>query len=98
MTVAKQALCLLTDRRLVILRQAGACVQIHLSDIRAARLLREYESEAGFSYWIALDRLASNVHDPKGDICLFCENQRQSTDLTAFIREMMPEAHQTQPV
>jgi hypothetical protein len=89
-TVAQGALCILTDRRLAILDPLGDCLQIHLRDIRTIRARREYDPELGFTCWIALSRLDSSIHDARGDICLYCKNERQSTRLAALLREMLP--------
>jgi hypothetical protein len=91
-TVARQALCILTDRRLAILDSSGGYLEIRLGDIRTARTYREYDPERGSCWSVALSRLESGTHDPRGDICLLCKDERQSAYLSSLIRDKIPDA------
>ncbi|GAC1330697.1 MAG: hypothetical protein NVS2B16_23530 [Chloroflexota bacterium] len=87
-SVEKQATCILTDHRLVVCDPAGGTIQIPIADVDGAHVYREFSPRTGSSYSVAVKRVGSHVHEPKGDVCLLCGNQEASRELTALLTDL----------
>ncbi len=83
--VTRDALCIVTDHRVMVENQQGFHVQLDSNSLRAIRAQREYEARLGFAYWVVMERAGSNLHDPEGDIALRCKDQEQSQALCLAI-------------
>jgi hypothetical protein len=85
--VGQDALCIVTDQRVMIENEKGLHIELSGSNIRVTRAQRDYDPKDGFSYWVVMERVDSRVHEPEGDIALRCVDQAQSQALFSMIQD-----------
>jgi hypothetical protein len=84
--VAFHPVCIVTDRRVMAQDDRGHLVQIRRDDVRAVHLHRETDPQGSASFYLAIERRGSNVHDVRGDIALYCRNRQECEALASSIR------------
>jgi hypothetical protein len=83
--VQGRATCIVTNRRIMLDDAHTRSIQILRDEIRAVRAGRTYDTVEGFTFWVAVERVGSNVHEPEGDVCLVCASQGASAALASAI-------------
>ncbi len=83
--VGRDAICILTNRRLINADPSGHMAQTRLESVRSARAHREYDACTGFAYGVVIDHHGSPARDPKGDLYLCCKSQGESGGLVELL-------------
>lgn len=84
-TVARNATCLVTTKRVLACDVQGGLAEVRLGDIRAVRVRRQDDPLGGPSYSVAIERVGTTVRDPEGDIGLHCRNRSEADELASMI-------------
>lgn len=82
------AVCLLSNRRLLVLDYRKRLVQISIDAIRAANVSREYDPLAGSSYNVSIHCVGGTLEDPRGDVCLTCDQASAAYGLVGSIADV----------
>lgn len=86
--VQRRATCVVTNHRIMLDDSRGRSIQILATEIRAVRAHRTHETSEGYSYWVVVDRVGSDVHEPEGDMRFICASQEQSRALASAIEDL----------
>jgi hypothetical protein len=78
--------CIVTDRRVMAQDEFGHFVQLQRSQVRAANVHRQDDSRGNPSYYLAVERVGSAVHDIRGDISFYCRTRQECEELASVLR------------
>lgn len=73
---AIRPLCIVTDKRVMAQDALGHRLQIGRENIARINIQREDASPVEPSYYLAIHRVGSDVHEIQGDVALYCLNRQ----------------------